>query len=1122
MSILERELLLSQGGGIYYDEARVAADEHRGTLFIGLGGTGADMLIRVKNQVKRRLELPKNNTGSVLSDTPNNIGFLVLDTDENSAKKSWGSATFRVNEEFCSLKVSDLAAAIVAAKVDASNGDPIWNWYDGMDSISATADAGGIRQMGRFMLFKNSMDVWGKITKKMTDIKYALNSNSPEQTEVLNIIICAGIAGGTGSGTLLDVAYMVRQIAINLGINDCQIFGYVVLPDVNLTVYAKENEFYRNGFAALKELDYWMSSGKTEQDINFTQKYPGNIEVNLNEKLPFDYCHLISAQDLKGSFLKYNDVMDAFAENVFAYIANEVTQGTGNTAMSSMYTNILAYNETAAKNGKYPACHKYLAVGTEKLEVPYEEISTLIAARLFQLLRPTLELRPDAANFEKDMDVRYKLRTLSTINTLFNTNMPQSPRAGKNYGYKDIWGGADKLRKAYEEWFPKALAQLKENSKNYVRETYQHFIEMAKEDIGSLEKGPNYVAAVLSSGSDHCIERALEMCVAHCRARVGEMVKQFEELEEKANEAYQKGLRSSMIERNLNPNAVVAPYVNALDAWQRTKLGIELYKERAEKLEDLAERLKRLNRDVFSKLSKILDELPDIFERNYNHIKTTRETAEKKGELGVERIIWPLDFEKEYEVKLKKLLNEEKGAFLREIPSRLKEWIGISFDDLAYEANPAPSSGIDISGYVSRFISAKFNELLTIKMEEVIKRRLDGAETLENYLSKELVRMREDATPMFRAKNTHLPSNTSKFALVSVPKTCDNIVNLVEEKIEGQENLKRSVEENRICFVRVAAGLPLYSYGLLETMETKYEEMTARQPDGIHLRGKQDKEYLPSPIPEAAWTPATYKNDSVTKKNKLIRDKYDLCVEKEIIQQIGSEWVLLESEETLDPSKMRLNWDMDDDLRALDRLRRDYWSPEKSNKIVLKGVGSEPNPRESVLRLPEKYNKILKQAEIFMAFEEKRRYLENPKIYAHAFICDLVSKDGFEMVLKKSPSDRFPEVLGMVRGGLMHDFNLFEQFCTFLDSERRENISEVFKGLARAAATADGKKEKEQISSRINEILEKYPKDIQEIKDYMQELEPREREGYKYALYFYESVDKVCKMLNENLESFKD
>ena len=75
VSLLEKSLSLSKNGGIYYGGARVEADERTAVLFVGLGGSGADALLRIKDQVKTRMILPADKTGAPVADQPKNWIF---------------------------------------------------------------------------------------------------------------------------------------------------------------------------------------------------------------------------------------------------------------------------------------------------------------------------------------------------------------------------------------------------------------------------------------------------------------------------------------------------------------------------------------------------------------------------------------------------------------------------------------------------------------------------------------------------------------------------------------------------------------------------------------------------------------------------------------------------------------------------------------------------------------------------------------------------------------------------------------------------------------------------------------------------------------------------------------
>jgi len=1123
MSNLERELLLSQGGGIYYDDARVSVDKSCATLFIGLGGTGADMLIRVKNQVKRRLEPPKNEKGQIMRDIPWNIGFLVIDTDENAAKKIWGSATFDKNEEFCSIYVNNPSDAVSRIKVSAQQGDPIWSWYDGMGAIAALPGAGGIRQMGRFMLFQNMDRVWETLRSK---IQKLLTDSSATK---LNVMICTGIAGGTGSGTFIDMAYIIHHI-INqeISVPSKTVYGYIAMPDVNLLNLYKD-ELQVNGYAALKELDYWMSSGSDEQDDGFEQVYPNGKHIKMNEKLPFDYCHLISAQITDGALLSYEEVMDTFADNVFAYVAGEVGAGTGMSAMASLYSNIGTYAANIAAASKYPACYRYLAVGTEKIEIPFEEILTLFAARLFQSLRPTAEKKPNEALFESDIEILGLSKKL--VNRMFTKDVPRMPIDIRPLNYGNVWGKNNNVQQTNHDfemrWLPEAKKKAAESAESFVQDKYAQFLTFARDCICDSNKGPCYLAAFISSDTSYCLDETLKQLVETCRSEAKRRESLSEELRENIEARRRQGTGAL-----LGRQQVTQRYVDSLREWQHNKLAIVLYEMRADKLEELADKLKKLHREVFKPLADIFAQLPEIFIKNLEYMELEREKAERENNLRG-RLIWPQEFETMHEAQFRRILAIENVALLKSIPGKLKEWVGLNFEDIAYGNENRTKRGIDVAGFISRFISDKFQDLLKIDMEQVMQGKLDGAQNLQDYVKDEFYRLRQDSQPMFNSRSDGLPGEESKFALISAPQTCQQITAVVDSiKVSGRENLKRSAETNRFYIIRIMAGLPLYTYQPMEGLEKKYEEMTHDGKGiGVHLRGIKDKEYLPSPLHEGSWTPNTYENQLVAKKNSEVREQYTTCINSDakVIQQINGTWTLLATKNEQNPNNMRMDWKMSVDLRNLGRLQNDYWNIEddKTDKIPLIGIsqykqsGFEPyaNSMESVLRLPKKNQLIAKQADILKMFDDKRQQLESPDIYAKACISALVIRQSHYIVLKKSTADPFPLELGAARGELLHEFEIFEEFKSFLTTDMSENIKTIYKGIMDTIGSVASEDEKKiELLSRIDGLIEKHTNGLQILKSYLQELTPDDRQEYRYAQYFYETLLITCNNTKLDLE----
>ena len=104
-SFLERSLSLSCNGGIYYKDG-AEPDKRTAVLLVGLGGTGADALLRIKDQVKTRMILPSDKRGAPIAEQPENIGFLEIDADDSVQKERYGTARSNTFEkEFCDISL---------------------------------------------------------------------------------------------------------------------------------------------------------------------------------------------------------------------------------------------------------------------------------------------------------------------------------------------------------------------------------------------------------------------------------------------------------------------------------------------------------------------------------------------------------------------------------------------------------------------------------------------------------------------------------------------------------------------------------------------------------------------------------------------------------------------------------------------------------------------------------------------------------------------------------------------------------------------------------------------------------------------------------------------------------
>ena len=342
--VIKESLSLSKSGGIYFAGERVPADENQMVLFVGLGGTGANALIRMKHQIYNRMKLPVDpQTGIPTADHPANMAFLALDTDLDIETLTYGNTGFAKNgSEVFNIGVEKMQAVLDTMAINRENEMPYAMWYPNNNKIAAingTYGAGGKRPVGRAAFFNRYSDIRSRVEQILDRLK----TDSP-RAQSLEIFLFTGIAGGTGSGIYLDVAYMLRELG-NLICAPAQVFGYIFLPDV-ISNDAHLSYLSSNGFSALKELDYFMEHGK-ESTHFFEQPYTATLTGTGS--VPMDYCHLISATDIHGHQYSKNDIMKSVVESVFFHIS------------SSEYS-IFPTAYCNAINNLFPICRKKLYI----------------------------------------------------------------------------------------------------------------------------------------------------------------------------------------------------------------------------------------------------------------------------------------------------------------------------------------------------------------------------------------------------------------------------------------------------------------------------------------------------------------------------------------------------------------------------------------------------------------------------------------------------------------------------------------------------------------------------------------------------------------------------------------
>ena len=373
-------LLLNCGGGIISKNDKSEQHEATAAVCIGIGGTGVAALSDLKGKIYQQLN-PDNPDDPVPK--YEGIQLLAIDSDEGDFQKYRGNCRLR-KDEFLSICNPNLSTALKNKDIIYKNARLNWMEIDRIDKMLSPQGAGGIRQVGRYLLMSKVDELEKVIQSKC---RTALKQRGARS---LDIYIFAGISGGTGSGCFLDMCYLVRKIVENNGW-EAKIMGYFFLPDVvtskqevaNDNAAREYNE--SNGYAAMKELDYLMSL----KDANdwFTQDYNASLKVHTQDP-PVDMCHLVSACKADGTLVPngFTYGINVASDYVMSYLADVQMDGGGDgtengLTMRGHLANVGRGVDQLSR--EYGANLSYHVMGACNAEIPMNQINTYLACGFY-------------------------------------------------------------------------------------------------------------------------------------------------------------------------------------------------------------------------------------------------------------------------------------------------------------------------------------------------------------------------------------------------------------------------------------------------------------------------------------------------------------------------------------------------------------------------------------------------------------------------------------------------------------------------------------------------------------------------------------------------------------------
>ena len=804
------KLLLSAGGGIISTQQQANQVGNTATVLIGLGGTGIDCLRTIKTQVYSRLK--PDDPGEVVPKY-SHIRFIGVDSDNQSVLDIYNTKNKNLPLEYSEF--------FHISSKGIKNQDLLklqeFEWFR-QENICVTdfgrVEASGIRQISRFMMMNKSDMFMRTVTSTINSAKSGLANAT------VNVHIFAGISGATGSGSFLDVCYMVRHIAEQIG--GVTIFGYFFLPDVNLSRIPTGDNLTRAyvpkiAYAAMQELDYCMQI--KENGGAFSQEYQGHRRIEWKEA-PVDMCHLISATNVKGELIPnaYKYAMNVTAE----YIMNFLIASSGDVlGLPSQLANYCAKVTQANWLKEQVFNLKYCTLGAASAGIPLREINTYLASELFERFSTIGSNTPTKADVEA-LELSALAKGRKNESEVYDSLIMEIREgADDNYApYTDDWryvrnyGNSDLILN-YTNQTAKKLNSVEANAKSMVSENNEKsLIGRIRAALGNIicdiDKGPIFAYKMLSASESHNLLNKIDGLIEENKNRWGQ-------------EAYQRNFRILEYEcarldfenrRNhkflVNDKKRFSDYEFYLRYLEQHKLMVGIY----EKLDDVLTKLRKQIEDstagYYIRLYRVMETLINSFKENKKALESEKTIENSDGFTIPMMTIGELKLSLDEEIENINIPNM-LGAFMRLLLDNEKSWM---------DEDESKITKLVTGFFVNNVFGNFANKTITAFLRDKYGNPTD--EVLTNKIFNEwMIKLTDKAEPLFPYNEIWGEARTSKLAYLSVP-TISVPIQAAARKMLEQNclwQIKETDLTDRISAIVTHCALPLCSYRGYEMYE---------------------------------------------------------------------------------------------------------------------------------------------------------------------------------------------------------------------------------------------------------------------------------------------------------------
>lgn len=296
----------------------MATTIHKNHLIVGLGGTGGNIIRSLRKLVFQNFR----------QDDPTDVNLRYLYVDSSGAMMAPDDPTWKILgrsvqlPERSQMQISGMNLRDVVDNLGSYPGISPWlgNREDFSEIISSAGAAnvvgGQKRRLGRFLFACKAAEFKRRVGELVRDM-HTNPGPGVTRTIATTFHVCCGLAGGTGSGSIVDAISQIRSQFPNSSDpnNQYRIIVYAVLPSRYPPPGHAVRNYHANGYAALLELNAMALQLWKPHDVT------GVESARLTLQDAFNNCYLFGDENEAGVKIDLNlEAPDIMASYLFQKI----------------------------------------------------------------------------------------------------------------------------------------------------------------------------------------------------------------------------------------------------------------------------------------------------------------------------------------------------------------------------------------------------------------------------------------------------------------------------------------------------------------------------------------------------------------------------------------------------------------------------------------------------------------------------------------------------------------------------------------------------------------------------------------------------------------------------------